>query len=158
MEVVIETGPFEYKGGRFKPTGELYEYGGPIENPVKWAKKATLAARLFVGFNVGHQQVYKMKDLIDIVRGERKSRKKEGATFVAQTGIFEHDADFVTHGVVTEKGAQVIIFDMWNTPLKKFSQEMVRLAEKIAKKMRQEIVIVEIQKDGLSLETLGVTA
>lgn len=141
------------RGGSFRPQGRLHHVGGE-HNPTEWSSKKVLSARLVVGFNVGEQPTYEMADLMRIVERVRRSQSgNPSATFVAQEGIYQH-AD--NGPVVHEKGAQVLLINTGGDSRKKFTKQMVKLAETIAREMRQELVIVEIQKNGLSEEIMGV--
>lgn len=141
------------RGGSFRPHGQLHHSGGGSKNPTEWTSKKVLSARLIVGFSVGQVPTYEMADLIRIVERVRRSQVGDpSATFVAQEGIYQHISD---GSVVHEKGAQVLLINTAETK-KKFTKQMVELAETIAREMHQELVIVEIQKNGISEEIMGV--
>lgn len=156
------------RGGSFQPQGRLVFVGDRDaldlrNNPRGWSRKKrgeegyqpTLSGRLIVGFNVGGVPTWEMDDLIKVVRDIRERvHKKEGATFIAQKGVYRHKE---SGQVVEEDGAQVIIIDLWSTPEEVFEEEMVALGEKVAQELQQEEVIVETQKDGVTDATIGVT-
>ena len=142
------------RGGAFRPQGKLSHHG-PRPNPELWSSTETLAARLFVGFNVGKEAVWSVDDLIEIVKRVRLEQIGDAsASFIAQQGIYQH-ADPAL-GMVVEHGAQVIIINMADLSAKDCEHEMVRLAEVIAIDLEQESVIVEIQKNGITQKTIGV--
>lgn len=150
--------------GWFHPNGKLEVNGRAAsftENSELWsAAKALYAARIFVGFNVGSKPRWKLDDVVRIVRRVRKRQVGDpSSSFVLQRGIYAH-AETVDGKrlVVDEKGAQVIIV---NTPemgstTREFQQQMADLAEELATALKQESVILEIQRGGLTLKTIGM--
>ena len=129
------------------------------KNPADWSSKGpTYSATLFVGFSVGNKPVWTMNDLVSLVKRVRiKQVKHPDSSFVYQKGIYTHESNGM---VVTEDGAQVIIL---NVPpmirkLSVFRKNMVALAETICREMKQETVIVRIDKNGIAQETIGVIA
>lgn len=145
--------------GSFEPIGRVQYYSvspGRLAGPV-WEKTDVQAARLFVGFHVGGKPRYEIDDLIPIVREMRRRQAPHdpSATFIAQRGIYRYRG---TGKIIEEKGAQVMIFDFMDTAPETFREQMIRLAEEIAKRLRQELVIVEIQRNGVVTSTIGVSA
>lgn len=139
--------------GSFRPGGKIV-HTGSRENPETWSSKSTLAARIFVGFKVGGKVRWKMADLVKIVRAVRTQQSGDpSSTFLAQTGIYKHSESGV---VVTEPGAQVILLDSHGATRRQWEEQILELAEIIAEKLKQESVVVEIQRNGLSLKTFGV--
>lgn len=146
--------PHPHPGGSFRPHGPMQQYGEiAVRNPKGWGSRKTLAARLIVGFSVRSKPTYKLDDLVAIVeRVRREQADNPSASFVAQRGIYQHhDGE-----TVTEDGAQVFIINLSNLSPDEFTAQMVELAEVIAREMQQEEVIVEIQENGISQETIGV--
>lgn len=143
--------------GNFKPNGAVRSCGcgHAVQNPAAWeSDEAPLAARIFVGFNVGPRTVWNIEDLIRLVRRVREAQgHKADASFLAQRGIYTSSVD---GSVVEEPGAQVILLDLEGSSQKDFQGEMVSLAEIIATELEQEAVILELQKGGLTLRTFGV--
>lgn len=126
-------------------------------NPAAWADRGpTYAATLFVGFSVGDKPTWTMGYLIALVKKTRiKQVKHPDSSFLYQKGIYTHESG---GKVVTEDGAQVIILNvppMVRKPVV-FRKHMIRLAETICKDMKQETVIVRIDKNGVHDETIGV--
>jgi hypothetical protein len=112
-------------------------------------------ARLFVGFNVGEKPKYTMDDIVALVM--RKRVPIPDASFVSQRGIYTSQ---ITGQVVQEEGAQVIIIlgaTVTRAVVAAFEDEMVALAETICHDMQQEMVIVELQRNGVVKQTIWVT-
>ena len=146
-------GPTYWSGGSFRPYGPLIHFG-VHSNPWQ-TSKVTWTARFFVGFNVGGQPKYTMDDLIALVS---RSHAPPDATYIAQHGVFTSPT---TREVVQEEGAQVIIIlgSAGATPVRvsTFEKKMGELAETICRAMQQEVVIVEIQRNGVVKQSLWVT-
>lgn len=140
---------------RFKPKGHLVCYHpGALQNPVSRLGGGGYSARIFVGLNVGQTQKYKVDDVVKIVWRTRKKQKKSAdASILAQRGIYE---DFKGKRVV-EQSVQVILIDTAGTPKTEFVREMTELAEALRKSMKQETVILEIQRRGVSQDVYSVT-
>lgn len=143
---------FAYKAGE-----RLYAV--TRENPTKWRSKGpTYAATLYVGFSVGDKPTWKMSDLVALVKQVRRRQVKHpDSTFLYQRGVYTHEKD---GHVVTEDGGQVILLNVDPVTRKphEFREHVIRLAEIIAEKFKQETVIVAIEKDGALHETIGVIA
>lgn len=152
-------GPASWSGpraGAFRPYGRIAAHprNGRLAD-VAWESKDTLAARLFVGFSVGAEPRYDLDDLIAIVRAarERQAPDDPSATFLAQRGLYKYKG---TGRVVEEDGGQVIVIDTQGLPPAEFERQMVGLAEEIASRLEQEMVVVELQRSGLVEKTIGV--
>lgn len=152
------TGSLTWPGGHFRPRGKV-RFVGPRVNPEDWSSKVTWAARLFVGFNVGDEERYTVDDLVKIVQVDPYFGGKPAASFVAQVGLYTSR----TNGYTTrENGAQVIILNLAEKDdgsrytVAQFRAVMVGLAERICDEMEQEEVIVEIQRNGIAREVIGV--
>lgn len=148
--------PKKNRAGTFRPQGRLVRHGPDLRsNPAGWSSKRTLSARIIVGFSVGQVPTYNVDDLIRLVERVREQQGgNPSATFITQKGIYQHRDGT---GVVHEDGAQVFIINLADLPDEDFEQQMVTLAETIAREMHQEEVIVEIQENGQSKITIGVT-
>jgi hypothetical protein len=137
----------------FHPHGRKRWDGDYRPNKTVWESADTYSARLFVGFNVGTETVYEMKDLVALVRQVREKQVGDpSSSFVYQHGIYKH----YSGDVVEEPGAQVVIINMGATP-ERFVEQMVELAEQICAEMSQEEVVVEIQRNGVVQRVLGVS-
>lgn len=142
--------------GQFRPNGKAVLVGvGAEPNPGWSSTKPIYAARLFVGFSVGQKPRWKLDDLIRIVTKLRKQQDKQlDSSFLAQKGIY---TSRISGDVVVEDGAQVLLLNLDGSKLADFEADMTSLAEGVAKAMKQEEVIVEIQKGGITKKTMGVT-
>lgn len=154
MIIPITTTIFRWKGGSFRPTGELLFVGDrdslnfALTNPPKWDDKPLTSARIIVGFNVGDKPTHTLDDLVKIVLRVREAQGADpGATFLSQKGVYKHET---TKDVVVEDGAQVFILNFERIKWKKFRDQIVELAETIAAELKQEAVIVEFQKNGVT--------
>lgn len=146
--------------GCFRPSGQKHYLGNPDafeQNPRRWESEGdTYAARIFVGFNVGGEPRWDLDDLVALVRREREAQgHPPDASFVAQKGIYQSRR---TGDVIEEDGAQVILIDMQGLSQKHFQSDMEKLAEAIAAELEQEEVVLEIQKNGISVGTYGIVA
>lgn len=143
--------------GRFRPNAPM-KLVGPApatRNPEAWASSdPMLAARLFVGFSVGQRPTYDVDDLVPIVRRVREDQgHAPDASFLLQKGIYTSQKD---QSVVQEDGAQVIVLNLEGETESKFQREMTQLGEAIATQLEQEAVILEIQKGGITVRTIGI--
>lgn len=139
--------------GTFRPQGRLTHHGSHV-NPRDWQSTETLAARIIVGFNVGSVPTWSMDHLIPIVERERAEQVGDpSSTFIAQRGIYQHRDG---KQIVTEDGAQVIIIDTRSTDAQEFEDQMVHLGEVICSELKQETVVVEIQRNGVTVKTMGI--
>ena len=164
---------------RFNPTGKIEQCAqgdALIKNPPTWRAAVVYAARIFVGFKVGDEERWSLDDLVKLVRRTRKEKgAPEDSTFLAQRGVYTHRDG----RVVDEPGGQVIIFDggpkeksespsvfagtdpgpeTESEQLARFEEEMIALSETIAWSFEQESVILEIQRNGTSVVTMGVAS
>lgn len=163
IHVPADTRRFHWKSptgpGSFRPNGELtVEARGSnfLENPTGWSTRQPMyAARIFVGFNVGQRPRWKMDDAVRIVKRVRKAQVgAPDATFLYQRGLYTSTQD---KSLVDEKGAQIILLNLAGASAKEFRAQMIELGEELATVLKQESVIVEIQKGGVSKETIGIT-
>jgi len=147
-------------GVSFNPTGKLvYHRPTLVANPTKWdkAKDSPLwSARIFVGLEKQHPTTgrvlnkYPMPRLVNIVKRVRMTQVGDpGSSFITQRGLFK------TPGgkIVPEKSAQVIILSIYGEKQKQFKENIGKLAETIRQEFDQDMVIVEIQRDGIRKET-----
>lgn len=162
--IPFDNRPVAWKAGRrgitglFKPNGAISWYTTErdlTENPLRWeGGSETWTGRVIVGFARLNKPDVTLKDLIRVTRRMREHQTQDpSATFLLQKGIYRHKESGT---VVEEDGAQVVIIDTHDTPPKKFEDQIVELAEAIARELEQEEVIVEIQKNGISQRVVGV--
>jgi hypothetical protein len=141
---------FAYKAGERR-------FSTARANPAAWADKGpTYTATLFVGFSVGDKPTWTMDYLIRLVKRVRiKQVKHPDSSFLYQKGIYTHESN---GKVVTEDGAQAIILNVPPMVRKHvvFRRHMIKLAETICRDMKQETVILRIDKNGVLDETIGV--
>lgn len=155
-------GPTVARGRRFAPAGAVFfvvdgrcvEPSQVVrENPVEELKGSQLGARLLVGLSVKNVPTYSVKDVVKLVYDTRiEQGRTVNASIVAQKGIFSGST-----GIIEEDSVQIIILDLDNLSREVFRADMFALAEKIARQMQQEIVILELQKKGIVIHTYGVT-
>jgi hypothetical protein len=141
---------------RFRPIGGIREvHVGAASNPTTRLGGGGYSARLFVGLSVGQTPTYTIDDVIKIVWRVRKAQKKGAdASILAQHGIYE---DFKGERVV-EPSVQIIIIDLAGLQKKAFVTDMKALAEELRGKLKQEVVILEIQRRGVSTDVFSVAA
>lgn len=148
--------------GQFRPNGKLELIVDPDAarpNPSTWKSSGnrTMAARLFVGFNVGNKPTWSMGDLVHIVRRVRAAQhQRQDASFVAQKGIYTHASPGKKAKIIEEKGAQVVLIRMPGETESAFRQHTIELAEQIASSMKQAEVVLELQRGGVVQEVMGV--
>lgn len=149
--------------GWFTPNGGLHVHGeGELQpNRQLWSDdKPLLAARIFIGFKVGNRVRWKLDDVVKIVKRVRANQVgNPSSTFLLQRGIYAHSPDAGgAREVVDEPGAQVIIINTpdLNTSARDFQEQMTELSEELATRLKQESVILEIQRGGLTVKTIGV--
>ena len=141
-------------GARFEPLTERKRYG-IARNPIKSRYGKALAARIFVGFNVGGKRRWRMSDVVRIVKRVRSMQVgSPNSTFLAQMGIYKPPGG----KAVTEHGAQVILIDEQGMDVAEWSEQIVQLAEVLAGELRQMEVLVEIQHGGVVVDSFGVEA
>ena len=151
--------------GKFNPQGKfiIADASKIRNNPEFWNDTDPMfAGRLFVGFNVGDHPKYTMEDLTRIVKRVRIEQVGKGDhSILYQKGVYTSRRE--GQGPVTEQGGQVIILNLAeyikpgdHDPKGSFRAQLVALADTIIVEMEQEEVIIEIQKDGNRVETIGV--
>lgn len=140
---------------RFKPRGKLRVHSVGVEaNPTTRLGGGSYSARIFVGLNVGTRRGFTEKDVIGVVWRVRKKQKRSAdSTILSQKGIYE---DFRGRRII-EPSVQVLVIDTAGTPKREFVGEMKELAEALQRRLKQETVILEIQKKGVSVDVYSVT-
>jgi hypothetical protein len=150
-EAIIEDKGRKVRG--FRPSGPIFEHHQATED-IERIGGGGYAARIFVGLNVGKEQGFTIEDLIEkVVRIRRAQGEVPNASILAQRGIYEDRQ----HEIVDEESAQIIIIDMSGANKRAFVDEMSDLAEKLCDEMKQESVILEIQKRGIVTDVYTVT-
>ena len=146
-------GPVVYRKGNyavgFIPRGSMYQSGRRTRASGDYAVKGRglLTGRIVVGFNVGAKTVWRLQDLVKAVRTIREAQgRTAGATFLAQRGIYQ---TAVKGKLVQEPGAQIIIQNIWDlAPKAAFIKDMRGIAKKLTVMLKQESVLLEVQKGG----------
>lgn len=134
--------------GWFIPEGPIHRYG-PDKNPLSFESKVTWAARMFVGLNIGDDEAL---DINDVVEAFEKNYRG-GASFVAQMGRWPSKGG----KIITEKSVQVIVInDKEGVTAQEFRGDMIDVAERMALELQQESIVLELQRNGVVKETLGV--
>lgn len=138
----------------FRPEGKL-DVIGPRQNPERsWGTKDTLAARLFVGLSVGQVPTWSQDDVVSIVVETRKKQGAQAGRVVP--GATRRVTSHRDGSVMVEDSVQVVIIDPRGCTQEDFTTEIEALAEVLATRLDQEEVVVEIQRNGLALETFGI--
>jgi hypothetical protein len=125
-------------------------------NPIKAdyikAYGPSIAARLFVGLSDLKGNKYTMSKLVTLTRSFlRLYGAPEDSSFLSQSGVYTHKSGRDAGKVVTEKSAQIIIIKMdGEKTLSRFQDLVVGLSEEICRKMNQESVIIDLQRNGVS--------
>lgn len=154
MKLKVNCGRFHCSKGSFHPGGTLRSHGAR-HNPAEQIKGKTISARLFVGLSVKNKPKWTPKNVIDIVSAVRtKQIHDPSASFLSQTGVYQHQDG---KHVVKERSVQVIVIDTHGTPQKAFENQMTAMAETIARRLKQESVIVDVQVNGVSRSVWWVT-
>lgn len=140
--------------GTFKPNGRPTVRTRNNLKPNWRSSEPMWAARILVGFSVGHEPVYNMDDLIRIVR---RVRDKQGIPRTRASSTRRACTHTDGSGTVTEEGAQVVLLNLTGESREKFTEQMIELGNVIREEMQQEAVIIEIQRGGVVQEVIGVT-
>jgi hypothetical protein len=149
--------------GQFRPNGPVVlvpatEAAPMNPNPYDvYGGVKTLAARMFVGLNVGGKPTWDVDDVVHAVRAERgKQKVPADASFLLQRGIYTHTPKRGRKTVIEENSVQVVIVKMPSEPERTWRPHLIRLAERLAQRLKQASVILELQRGGLVTEVLGV--
>jgi hypothetical protein len=150
----VNIGEAVHNGRRFRPKGKLYTYEEPVlENPLQREGGGGLAARFFVGLNVGKKKAYSIDDIVAIVtRVRRKQGHQADASILAQKGLYEDKKG----RLIVEQSVQVILIDFSGATKETFKAEMGELGEELRIKLRQEKVILEIQRRGITQDVYSI--
>ena len=152
---------------RFRPRGPSHlirgtseparsgAHGGREDSVEDWGPGG-LAARIFVGLNVGDKPTYTIED---VVNATKQIRREQGslpdATFIAQKGLYT-EPEARGGRVIDENSVQIIIFDTEGLLLEAFSAKIVQLARALRERFHQDSVIVELQEAGISQKVLNI--
>ena len=147
----------------YKHHGELrtHELGGPrtakkVAEAVSRIGEGGLAARLFVGLNVGQKTAFSRDEVVDILVKVRKKQKAlPDASILSQLGVY---TDSETGALVKEPSVQIVVIDVVGKTKGAFVKEMKELGEVLREKLKQQLVILEIQKSGVVTDVYAITA
>ena len=131
---------------RFRPEGPYYFGEGEYhENPIEdYGEGGVRAARLIIGLNVGRKPKWTPKQVMEKVYKWRKAKGLPGSmTVIAQLGIYED----TKNRKISERSVQVILLDLGGD--EKFVENVLKMAEEFCTSLKQEQIIVEIQKSGV---------
>ena len=171
MRLPFKNNPVRWKDGglhkAFFPKGApsivpLGKRVNPVKTDLTKEYGPTWTARFLVGLSVNGVETYSMDHLISLTRKYlRENGIKEDASFIAQKGVYTHEEGPEAGKVVQENSAQVVLIYLGTPALEEFvSKEgfCVKLAEHICTLMKQETIIVQIQKNGVEEATWSVCA
>ena len=132
----------------------------PARTP-RWESKVTWAARLFVGCNVGDVPTWTLDHVVKFVkkhysRPSRPGDSYKGASFVAQRGLWPSEKK-KGRRLIEEDSIQVILINTDpKTSTKAFQNQAFDLAQLAARVFDQDQVILEFQRNGITVKTMGV--
>ncbi len=151
--IPIDNRVAHFPNGTFRPTGKLVQVGDYPPNPLTDRKRKPLwAARLLVGLNVGKKPKWTIKDIIPVVREIRLAQVGDaGASVLLQYGIYTWFDKKGERQTTDEKSAQVIIinFSHLGVAPKTFEGQMVELGEQLARRFKQQVIPIEMQRNGI---------
>lgn len=134
------------RGRRFRPQGKLDTANAVGHELARREPLSRLAARFFVGLNVGVETKWTERDVVDaVVRIRRAQGAVPGASILSQRGIYEDQS----RRIIDEPSVQIIIIDFDGVSQDAFTKEMIALGEQLARELQQETVLLEIQKRGV---------
>lgn len=144
------TGPTQWTSpsgqNYWKPTGRPIVIEVVKENPYAWKQSEVWSVRLFVGLSVGAVPTWSLDDVVKYVA----KHWQKPASFLLQRGIWGKPPD-----LIVEDSVQVLIVNT-GVDLQEFKNNMEVLAEQIAKDFEQEEVVLELQKNGVSVALGGI--
>jgi len=155
--VTVNPGEFHSQYGWWAPTAKIHRvlHGGARRNPVEriaTARKPLLSARLFVGMNVGGRARWKIKDVIaSVTAALKRLAVPVDSSYLSQTGVW---SSMATGRVVQEKSAQVVLFNLHGATEAAFGDQVAAVADAVRIALRQESVVAEVQRNGVSRVTI----
>lgn len=158
--VPCNTGLFTYRyrdrHGAFRPArGTLCPHGGN-NRKVDWeSSDGTYAGLVLVGLESPSGRSYNIEDVVEIVKRVRVAQTGDpSASLISQRGLYKHKAD---GKIVEEDSVRIILLHLTDETRAEFKENIVKLAETLARELQQEEVIVELQNRGVTENVLGVT-
>jgi hypothetical protein len=136
LERFVWDGPY---AGSFEPTGQVTSHG-----PAKPAAVPVIAARVVVGLGPTAPEGA-VDDLIALAHQLRVAQADPHPSLHAQLGRYRHRAPHT--GFVVETGGQVGVVAP-GASRRKFEADMVALAEAVARRFANPIVVLDLQENG----------
>lgn len=161
MQIKADLGPITIPDkGRFRPQGPLHVHGDKkilvVSARVRRTGVRLLTARFLVGFNVHGSPRWTEDDLIRMFVEIRASQgRSAGASFLTQRGVWQPIGG---RREPDEQGAQIIVLNEDSISKATFIDEMASLGEELVRRMDQDAIYLDIQKAGLVIESLTLTA
>lgn len=157
LRLNVDTRAMKNQRFEFRP-GKTSERNGPMPNPRSLIADVTKSARIFLGFSVGDVPTFSLDDVVGMVK---KLRAKQGqdpdATFFTTKGLYTERRVGSKSRLITEDGCQIIMLN-FGQPDEEFEEQMSDLCESLCRKMKQDKVFLEFQKNGISQGVWEVTA
>jgi len=166
----VDLRAFRHPDCSFEPHGKVYEIGDVSAlrhstrqgNPVTRDTDPALSARIFVGLSVDGVPTYSVDDVLKIVKKMRLAQLRRiggdpGASFLLQRGLYKYTRGKSKGKTIPEDSVQVVILRLSAENDQKFEQNVGKIAETLAGKLRQEAVYAELQRDGVRYATLRAT-
>lgn len=139
---------------KFNPCGKFKRHGKRI-NPLEWESDTTYAARIFIGRKIGNTVAITEKQIIDYIKKIRTAQSgKADSSYLTQKGIYTMDSG----ETVREPSLQVVIFYDRYTKEKsvtEWKRNIRDLTNRMAIHFRQELIILEFQKNGIVQKVYG---
>lgn len=156
LRLNVDTRAIKNQRFEFRPEGVSVR-SGPLPNPRSLISDVTKSARIFLGFNVGDKPTYSIDDVVEMVKKYRAAQGQDpDATFFATKGLYTERRVGSKSRLITENGCQIVILNFGQKD-EEFEEEMSDLCERLCRKMKQDKVFLEFQKNGLSQGVWEVT-
>jgi hypothetical protein len=136
LERFVWDGPY---AGSFEPAGQVASHG-----PAKPAAIPAIAARVVVGLGSAAPEGA-LDELLSVAHQLRVAQADPHPSVHAQLGRYRHRAP--NTGFVVEAGAQVGVVAP-GASRRKFEADMVALAEALARRFANPIVVLDLQENG----------
>ena len=141
LDRFVWDGPY---AGSFEPQGPIVAHGSEAPWPSR-----VLAARFVIGFEQVADPDAALDQMIQVARDVRATQAPgTEPLLVAQGGFYRHRDPAGQYRA--EAGGQIVLIDAAATSRKQFETEMIELAEAIARRFAQPLVVLEIQQDAVT--------
>jgi hypothetical protein len=144
---------------RFRATEPLEEWdiddtGLGAREDVTRLGSGTLAARIFIGLNIGGEEAIDTEEIIDfIIEWRTEHGDNPSMSVLTQRGVYQN----ARGEVIQEPSLQIVILEFGDLAKNEFANEMTALGEALAEAFEQDEVIVEIQKRGVVRDVFSTT-